>query len=59
MLYTVYLRAEDRIERVTVEAEEGLTLEKAKFSAQFVQVGEAVFRFDNVIGIVPETAGPK
>jgi hypothetical protein len=59
MLYTVYLRAEDRIERVTVEAEEGVTLEKARFSAQFVHVGDAVFRFDHVLGIVPESAGPK
>lgn len=59
MRYTIYLKAEDKIQRIVVVADEDATPEKAEFSAEFVWLGHAVFRLDALLAIVPASAKPK
>jgi hypothetical protein len=59
MRYTIYLKAEDKIQRIVVVADGDATPKKAEFSAEFVQLGDAIFRVDALLAIVPASAKPK
>jgi hypothetical protein len=41
MRYTIYLKAEDNIQRIVVVADEDATPEKAEFSAELVRLGRS------------------
>ena len=59
MRYTIYLKAEDNIQRIVVVADVDATPEKAEVSAEFVRLGNAVFRVGALLAIMPASAKPK